>query len=560
MRHLAPLLLSCLLVACGDAESLLPADAVLPDGGRYRGEIVDGLLQGAGRIDYPNGSYYQGLFKDGQWHGQGIWQGANGDRYEGEFEQGLFDGQGRFSYATGDGIYEGQFQRGNLNGKGRYTEPGLSYEGEFKDGLYHGVGTLLHTDGTRYEGSFVNGQPEGEGSRSDASGDFSGTFVAGRLSGQGLYRGSDGEHYLGQFQDDLFHGQGRYEDALGNVWKGSFKHGELNGQGEYTGSDGTRYRGHFKRWQYHGTGRLQQPDGAHYEGGFRSGQFDGPGSLTLAHGAQQNGQWHAGRLLHDATGKRLSDPLEIGLLRQGALLAEALDAIPASTPAPELYSLTLAGDGQQSVFLREVDYVDALLAGRFAAHGQISLVNHRDSFADRPLATRENLARAIVRIAERSGTEDLIFIYLTSHGSADHQLVLAQPRLSLQNLPANELAKLMRPLAERNKIIVISACYSGGFIEPLKSPNTLVMTAARADRVSFGCSEQSDFTYFGRALFAEALQQTRDIVQAFSLAQARVAEREQADHYQPSKPQIWAPQQVVEHWRALNAQQRTPTD
>jgi hypothetical protein len=57
---LAPLSLALLLVACGDGEPLLPPDAVLPDGGRYRGEVVDGLLQGPGRLDYSNGSYYQG--------------------------------------------------------------------------------------------------------------------------------------------------------------------------------------------------------------------------------------------------------------------------------------------------------------------------------------------------------------------------------------------------------------------------------------------------------------------------------------------------------------------
>ena len=210
--------------------------------------------------------------------------------------------------------------------------------------------------------------------------------------------------------------------------------------------------------------------------------------------------------------------------------------------------------------MREVDYVDALLAERFAARGQITLVNHRDQLTERPLATRETIARAVRTLAERSGAEDLIFIYLTSHGSADHQLVLAQPRMALDDLPATDLATLLQPLAERDKVVVISACYSGGFIEPLKSPNTLVITAARADRVSFGCSEESDFTYFGRALFAEAVQQTRDIVQAFTLAQARVAEREQADHYQASEPQIWAPQQVVEHWRVLNEPQPAPTD
>ena len=558
MRRLTPLLFACLLVACGDGEPLLPPDAVLPDGGRYRGEIVDGRLQGQGRIDYPNGSHYRGGFKDGQWHGQGSWQGANGDRYEGEFRQGLFEGQGRFSYATG-GVYEGQFRGGSLNGEGRYTEAGLSYEGNFRDGLYHGQGKLQH-DGTTYQGAFANGQPNGEGSRSDADGEYSGTFVDGQLNGEGAYRGNGGDHYIGRFENDLFHGQGRYEDADGNVWTGGFEHGELSGPGEYVGIDGSRYKGAFERWQYQGEGQLQQPDGSRYQGQFRAGRFHGPGTLTLADGTEQRGTWRAGRLSHDATGKRLPDPLEIGLLRQGPLLADMLEAVPASTAAAELYSLTVAGDGRQSVFMREVDYVDALLAERFAARGQITLVNHRDQLTERPLATRETIARAVRTLAERSGAEDLIFIYLTSHGSADHQLVLAQPRMALDDLPATDLATLLQPLAERDKVVVISACYSGGFIEPLKSPNTLVITAARADRVSFGCSEESDFTYFGRALFAEALQQTRDIVQAFTLAQARVAEREQADHYQASEPQIWAPQQVVEHWRVLNEPQPAPTD
>ena len=558
MRRFTPLLFACLLVACGDGEPLLPPDAVLPDGGRYRGEIVDGRLQGQGRIDYPNGSLYRGGFKDGQWHAQGSWQGANGDRYEGEFRQGLFEGQGRFSYATG-GVYEGQFRGGSLNGEGRYTEAGLSYEGNFRDGLYHGQGKLQH-DGTTYQGAFADGQPNGEGSRSDADGEYSGTFVDGQLNGEGAYRGNGGDHYIGRFENDLFHGQGRYEDADGNVWTGGFEHGELSGPGEYVGIDGSRYKGAFERWQYQGEGQLQQPDGSRYQGQFRAGRFHGPGTLTLADGTEQRGTWRAGRLSHDATGKRLPDPLEIGLLRQGPLLADMLEAVPASTAAAELYSLTVAGDGRQSVFMREVDYVDALLAERFAARGQITLVNHRDQLTERPLATRETIARAVRTLAERSGAEDLIFIYLTSHGSADHQLALAQPRMALEDLPATDLATLLQPLAERDKVVVISACYSGGFIDPLKSPNTLVITAARADRVSFGCSEESDFTYFGRALFAEALQQTRDIVQAFTLAQARVAEREQADHYQASEPQIWAPQQVVEHWRVLNEPQPAPTD
>ena len=79
---LAPLSLTLLLVACGDGEPLLPADAVLPDGGRYRGEIIDGRLQGPGRLDYSDGSYYQGEFKDGQFNGQGRLTYRDGSRDE----------------------------------------------------------------------------------------------------------------------------------------------------------------------------------------------------------------------------------------------------------------------------------------------------------------------------------------------------------------------------------------------------------------------------------------------------------------------------------------------
>ena len=171
------------------------------------------------------------------------------------------------------------------------------------------------------------------------------------------------------------------------------------------------------------------------------------------------------------------------------------------------------------------------------------------------LATRENLARAARTLAERSGPEDLVFIYLTSHGSRHHELNLDQPRLQLADLPASELAALLAPLKQRNKVVVICACYSGGFIPPLKDEKTLVMTAARADRVSFGCSEENDFTYFGRALFAEALGETDNLERAFELARERVAEREQSDGFEPSEPQIWAPRGVLQHWRELRQSQ-----
>ena len=554
MRPLAPLALALLLTACGDGESLLPPDARLPDGGRYRGDVVNGLLQGQGRVDYPNGSWYAGQFDKGQWHGQGEWHGSNGEVYKGQFQQGLFDGQG--SLTTTGSSYVGSFKNGRRNGEGTLKEGQMTYRGEFKDDQYAGLGRLELADGSQYQGQFAHGKPNGEGQRNDDSGNqFSGHFVDGQLEGNGTFNSAEGDIYIGQFKQNQLNGKGRYENADGDVWIGQFKEGALSGKGELIGADGSHYVGQFSDWRFTGEGRLNLTDGSFYIGGFDSDNYQGRGTLVLTDGTVQAGTWVNGLRVRDADGKLLPDPLETGLLAQGRLLDEALAAVPPSTPAVELYTLALAGDGKQSVFLRESDYVANMLNTRFGAFGQIRLVNHRDHLGDRPMATRENLRRAAQALAERSGPEDLLFIYLTSHGTAEHELVLDQPRMELADLPADELAAVLAPLKHRDKVIVISSCYSGGFIPALKDERTLIMTASRADRVSFGCSEEANFTYFGDALFAQALNQTDDLEQAFKLAKATVAERELADGFEASEPQIWAPKTVLSHWQLLRKQQ-----
>lgn len=552
---LIPLCLALLLTACGQGEPLTPANATLPDGGRYRGEIVNGLLQGPGRVDYRNGSWYAGEFQDGQAQGSGEWQGSHGEHYVGEFRLGEFDGQGRLSRNDGS-VYQGHFKLGQMDGEGHYQHGQLSYRGEFKADQYHGLGHLELADGASYQGQFKHGKPHGQGVRKDADGNLlSGTFKHGLLEGEGSYNGADGEQYVGGFTRDSFAGKGRYTSSEGDVWLGQFKRGALTGSGEFIGNDGRRYQGQMRNWRFHGQGQLQLADGSRYSGAFADDDYHGMGQLTQADGSISAGQWQHGRRVRDAQAQRISDPLELGLLAQGPLLEQALAAIPASTPAIELYSLTLAGDGSQGVFLREADYANKLLRERFAAHGQISLINHREHLTDRPLATRENLRRAIQTLSERSGKEDLVFIYLTSHGSHDHQLSLKQPRLQLGDLSKHELAELLRPLQDRNKVVVIAACYAGGFIPPLQDQKTLVMTAARADRVSFGCSDEADFTYFGRALLSEALNETDDLQRAFELAKNKVAERETHGDFQASEPQLWAPKGVLAQWQKLRHNQ-----
>ncbi|WP_342650391.1 C13 family peptidase [Pseudomonas sp. REB1044] len=554
MRPLLPLALVLLLAACGEGEPLSPPDARLPDGGRYRGQVVDGLLQGEGRIDYPNGSWYAGSFKDGQWHGQGEWHGSNGEVYRGQFVAGLFEGLGELS--TPGSHYAGTFKHGRRDGEGSLKQHDQTYRGQFKDDQYDGAGQLELADGSRYQGLFAKGKPNGAGVRSDASGNqFSGQFVDGQLEGAGTYDSVEGEQYIGDFKANRLEGRGRYENADGDVWIGDFKDGALSGQGELLGSDGSRYKGGFQDWRFAGQGHLFLADGSQYIGAFDNDAYQGQGRLIQADGQVEAGRWVNGVRVRDEKGVLLPDPLDLALLNQGKLLDQALAQVPRSAGPVGLYSLVLAGDGQQSVFLREADYVSNLLKVRFGARGQVTLVNHRDHLSDRPMATRENLTRAARTLAERSGPDDLVFIYLTSHGSRDHQLVLDQPRLQLADLAADELASALAPLKNRDKVVVISACYSGGYIAPLKDERTLIMTAARPDRVSFGCSEEADFTYFGDALFAQALNQTDDLKQAFELARGSVAERERREGFEASEPQLWAPPQVLAHWQRLRRQQ-----
>ena len=45
--------------------SLSQSEAVTPDGGRYYGPLVGGMLQGHGRIEWDNGARYEGGFAHG---------------------------------------------------------------------------------------------------------------------------------------------------------------------------------------------------------------------------------------------------------------------------------------------------------------------------------------------------------------------------------------------------------------------------------------------------------------------------------------------------------------
>jgi hypothetical protein len=550
----------CLPLRLAAAPDSAP-DALTPDGGRYYGPLVDGKLHGTGRLEWTNGARYQGEFADGTFSGRGQMHHANGDSYEGEFREGSmsgqgvyrtkdgstyigtfalghFEGQGRFESSDGD-IYEGTFKNGALEGKGRLTQSEAEYRGQFKHWRYSGKGEIAFKDGTRYRGEFVNGRYHGEGRFEKPGGEvYEGEFDAGQFSGEGVYAHESGVRHEGRFVNWRPHGPGRFTDPQGGVYQGTFVDGQLNGEGRYAAKDGTLYEGTFESWQYHGRGRLELPNGDVYRGGFARGFYEGEGTLTYAKPrrdgrATETGTWRYGELApeKEQAGGSLLDA-EAALYAQRRLLDEALASLaPAEAGRINMYLLAVAGDGSQEVFRREVEFVRDQFARSYGTQGRaITLVNSRTTMSSAPMATVTSIREALAAIAARMDADrDVLFLFLSSHGSKKHEFQLDQNHMDLRELSAGELGALLKESGIRWKVVVVSACYSGGFIDPIKDDHTLVITAARHDRRSFGCSDENDFTYFGEAFFKDALPRSGSFQEAFASAQRAVHERELAD-------------------------------
>ncbi len=228
---------------------------------------------------------------------------------------------------------------------------------------------------------------------------------------------------------------------------------------------------------------------------------------------------------------------------QQPLLASRLAALEPERPGTvDLYHLGFAAYAHQQVFRREVSHIQSLLDQRFDTRGRsLVLVNHQATVGFYPIASKSNLLLALRGIAQRMNPdEDVLLLYLTSHGSSEGLLSVDFWPLDLNQLTAPDLRSALDAAGIRWRVVVISACYSGSFVDALKDEHTLVITAASPDRQSFGCDNRSQYTYFGEAFFDHALRQTFSFAEAFTIAKDLLRKREQAEGRDPSEPVLWS--------------------
>jgi hypothetical protein len=195
-----------------------------PNGDRYEGEMVDGLMDGWGIYSTQNGGRFDGQFKDGMREGRGTVVYANGDKYVGEFGADMKSGRGTIHYTNGD-----------------------RYIGDFANDMRFGKGTLLYENGNKYAGGFRNDVRHGNGILRFSNGDiYRGQFIEDLRTGRGTYVFTDGSRYIGDFVNGRRHGQGQYVYASGDEFVGRFEHGIREGEGTSILSNGKRIKGFWQ--------------------------------------------------------------------------------------------------------------------------------------------------------------------------------------------------------------------------------------------------------------------------------------------------------------------------
>ncbi|MDD2758854.1 MAG: C13 family peptidase [Methylomonas sp.] len=227
--------------------------------------------------------------------------------------------------------------------------------------------------------------------------------------------------------------------------------------------------------------------------------------------------------------------------RQAGMVEEEVAGLKAQRPGKtDLYFVGFAGQAAERVFFNDVSYARNLMNSRFDTLGRsLVLVNNIDTVNSVPLANRHNLKAVLRGVARRMDrNEDVLFLFLSSHGAQDHKLSVSFWPMRLNDLTAEDLKAMLDEVGIVNRVIAVSACYSGGFLDVLKDDNTLVMTASSRDHMSYGCGDFTEYTYFAESYFVKSLAQGDSFVTAFEKARNLIAAREAEEGLDASAPQI----------------------
>ncbi|WP_422014875.1 C13 family peptidase [Reyranella sp.] len=169
---------------------------------------------------------------------------------------------------------------------------------------------------------------------------------------------------------------------------------------------------------------------------------------------------------------------------------------PGDVPAARWHAVLIAGDNNSPSFDNGIDALRDKLSARGVRDIRM-LTSDPGRNPSAEVASAANVSSAL----RNAGGAGACLAFITSHGT-EAGVVLRQ---------ANGV---VRPSALDNAldagcgtlptVVIVSACHSGVFLTPaMRQPNRVVLTAAAADRVSFGCGAGDRFTYYDQCLLQQ---------------------------------------------------------
>jgi len=176
-------------------------------------------------------------------------------------------------------------------------------------------------------------------------------------------------------------------------------------------------------------------------------------------------------------------------------------APPAAPPVGHWRVVLVAGDTAQPVFDNAVKAVNLWLV----QHGVAAADIHRlaaSATPQDPTIEPATLDRVLGRIADlHAGPGEGCFVFITSHGG--HNLGIYLSRRDEMLRPSALAHALASGCGAAPTVVIVSGCYSGTFARgTMAAPNRIILTAARADRASFGCSAEQTYTNYDSCLLA----------------------------------------------------------
>ncbi|MGA7234015.1 MAG: C13 family peptidase [Xanthobacteraceae bacterium] len=210
---------------------------------------------------------------------------------------------------------------------------------------------------------------------------------------------------------------------------------------------------------------------------------------------------------------------------------------PSRKGETEIFTLAVAGWADQDVFVKELDGALEALGSVLPIKGRtVRLINRRDTVTTIPLANFPNFKAAVHAIGNVMDKDNDVFVLvMTSHGEQTG-FALQLPG-GVAELTPQQVAAALDGEGIKNRVVIVSACFSGIFVPPLANDNTIVITAADAKHTSFGCAPERDWTYFGDAFFHQSLHPGADFENAFDHARVLIHGWEMMDQATPSNPQ-----------------------